>query len=123
MKIRWLRCLSGCAVAFACLPAVAEGQAAPEALPAPASCEAPVYDGPLLLHRQERITQYEGLGEHCLKHLVMQCDAAAGRQLLDPGSAFSCSIGYEALLRRGFGGDFQAMLAWWRSHLSPAAVN
>ena len=49
------------------------------------------------------------------QRLVVDCDTAASRQLLDSGSAFSCSIGYEALLKRGFQGDFQAMLAWWRS--------
>ncbi|HYD75141.1 hypothetical protein [Ramlibacter sp.] len=103
----------GCA-ALALLPAV---QAEPGLLavpaPQPARCQAPPYDGPALLHRKERMTQFEALGEHCLKQLMVECHAAAARQLLDPGSAFACSIGYEALLKRGFGGDFQALLAWW----------
>lgn len=38
----------------------------------------------------------------------------AGRQILDLGSAAICSIGYEALLKRGFNGDFQALIGWWR---------
>ena len=88
--------------------------------PSPA-CRAPADDGPPLLHRQDRIAQYESLGDHCLKRLVVECNAAASRQLLDAGSAFACSLGYEALLRRGFGGDFQAMLAWWRTR--PDALN
>jgi hypothetical protein len=120
MKIRLLRCVFGCAAALALLPASAQAQAAAAQA---AACQAPEYDGPLLLNRQERITQYEGLGEHCLKRLVEECNSAASRQLLDAGSAFACSIGYEALLKRGFGGDFQAMLAWWRNRAAAPTLN
>ena len=31
-----------------------------------------------------------------------------------------CSIGFEALKKRKFGGDFNAMLAWWRLHRDAA---
>lgn len=105
----------GCAV-LALLPA-AQAEPDPPAAraPQPAGCAAPAYDGPALLHRAERLSQFEALGADCLKQLMVACDVAATRQLLDPGSAFSCSIGYEALLKRGFGGDFRAMLAWWHS--------
>lgn len=113
MNHRLLRCVLACTAAMAGLCTAAEDGS--EATPSPAICRAPAYDGPLLLHRQDRIAQYEGLGEQCLKRLVVECNAAASRQLLDAGSAFACSLGYEALLRRGFGGDFQAMLAWWRT--------
>ena len=111
MNHRLLRCVVACTAAMGGLPAPAQdetGSSAP-------ACRAPAYDGPPLLRRQERIAEYEGLGEHCLKRLAVECDAAASRQLLDAGSAFACSLGYEALLRSGFGGDFQAMLAWWRT--------
>ncbi len=79
------------------------------------ACTAPEHDGNPMADRQERISQYEGLGEQCLKRLLVQCQAAADRDLLDSGTAHACSIGYEALLKLGFGGDFQAMLAWWRT--------
>jgi hypothetical protein len=104
----WLDWLCGGVLAAAGLAAQAEG-------PAAERCSAPAHDGPLLADRQERIAQYEALGDQCLKRLLLACDDAANRHLLDSGSAFACSIGYEALLRRGFGGDFQAMLGWWRN--------
>ena len=104
----WLDCLCGGVLAAAGLVAQAEG-------PDAERCRAPAHDGPPLADRQERIAQYEDLGEQCLKRLLLACDDAANRNLLDSGAAFACSIGYEALLRRGFGGDFQAMLGWWRS--------
>jgi hypothetical protein len=35
----------------------------------------------------------------------------------------ACSLGHEALLRRVFGGDFNALLAWWRSQREPSTHN
>jgi hypothetical protein len=86
----------------------------PAAAQAGPTCELPAQTGEPMANRSERIAQFEGLGEQCLKELSVACTDAAGRNLLDTSSAFTCSIGHEALLRRGFGGDFQAMLAWWR---------
>ena len=108
MNHRLLRCAVACAAAINGLPASAQTESGN-------ACRAPAYDGPPLMHRQDRIARYEGLGEQCLKRLVVECNAAASRQLLDAGSAFGCSLGYEALLRKGFGGDFQALLTWWRT--------
>lgn len=101
--------------AWACALAAAWAGVQAQPLPAPARCEPPAHAGPPILGRQERIAQYEALGEQCLKQLTVACSDAASRRLLDADNAFACSIGYEALLRRGFGGDFHAMLAWWRS--------
>jgi hypothetical protein len=56
----------------------------------------------------------ERLPEHCLKSLLAECNSDAGEQLLDLGSAALCSMGYEALLHKSFGGSFSAMLAWWQ---------
>ncbi|WP_332815039.1 hypothetical protein [Ramlibacter sp.] len=108
---RLSRRLTGWAAALALLPALP----AEPGVRQPPACQTPGHQGDPMLRRQERMAQFEALGEHCLKRLALACDAAASRGLLDPGSAISCSIGYEALLRRGFGGDFQAMLAWWRT--------
>ena len=87
------------------------------------TCAVPQHDGHLLAGREERIEQFQGMGEQCLKQLMVACDESANRMLLDAGSAFTCSIGYEALLRGSFRGDFQAMLAWWRSRPQDAALN
>jgi O-glycosyl hydrolase len=45
-----------------------------------------------------------------------RCDHATAHGALDSGSAMRCSLIYEALKERRFGGDFTAMLAWWREH-------
>lgn len=61
------------------------------------------------------LARYEQLPSHCLKAIFLRCSAQANQQLMDFDSAASCSIGYEALLKRDFAGDFQALMAWWRS--------
>ncbi len=89
------------------------GGAAP--LPALASCPAqlpavtPWSDREAGLHAQEQ------LSDTCLKRLVRECDADAEAGFLDGGSAATCSVRYEALLRQGFQGDFHSFLRWWRS--------
>jgi hypothetical protein len=60
-------------------------------------------------------SRFEQLPLPCLKAIFVQCSDAASEQVLDFGSAAACSIGYEALLKRGFSGDFQSLLAWWRT--------
>jgi hypothetical protein len=87
------------------------------AVPEAASQQHPMPD------RQERLAQLETLPDTCLKTMVVKCSDTASEQMLDPGSAATCSMSYEALLKRGFGGDFQAMLAWWRSQRTASAVN
>jgi hypothetical protein len=57
---------------------------------------------------------YQELPRHCLRAVFTRCSAQADEGLLDLGSAVACSDGYEALLKREFNGDFQALLAWWR---------
>jgi len=68
-----------------------------------------------LADRSDALARYEQLPQYCLKAMFMQCAAQANEQVLDFGSAAACSIGYEALLKRGFSGDFQALMAWWRT--------
>lgn len=71
-------------------------------------------DGHPLANREEALSRYQALPAGCLKTMFLACTRAANAQLLDLGSAAACSIGYEALLRSGFAGDFHALMAWWR---------
>ncbi|HEX2529994.1 MAG TPA: hypothetical protein VHK70_00820 [Burkholderiaceae bacterium] len=50
-----------------------------------------------------------------LKAIYLECDRAAATTLLDFTSAVECSMISEELLERGFGGNFDRMLEWWRS--------
>lgn len=44
------------------------------------------------------------------------CDHASTREFLDFGAAAQCSMATERLRHTRFGGDFAAMLTWWRAH-------
>lgn len=116
MPAKALRAMLLAAIVFpAALPAAAEQD--------PPQCRLPVQEGHPLADRQGTLAQFERLPQPCLKELFRQCTDAAGDTLLDLGSAAACSIGYEALLRQGFGGNFQALMAWWRSERSQTALN
>lgn len=66
--------------------------------------------------RAGSLARFEQLPSACLETLFLRCSREAGERMLDLGDAAICSYGYEALLKRRFGGDFNAMLAWWRAH-------
>src|SRR4051812_29615586 len=96
------------------------------ALPAASEtpCELPASESMnLLSERSEVLRQVEQLPAQCLKTIVRECSGGADKGLLDFSSAAMCSISYEALLQKGFGGDFPALLAWWREERTSAAVN
>jgi hypothetical protein len=50
-----------------------------------------------------------------LKIAFLDCDRRASITLLDIGDAERCSVIYEELKARAFGGDFDRLLAWWRT--------
>jgi hypothetical protein len=58
----------------------------------------------------------ETLSEPRLKSLYLTCSRAASRQLLASTEIGFCSVVYETLLTRVFGGDFHALLAWSKRH-------
>ena len=65
----------------------------------------------------------DGLNEvsiGALKRAYLACNDAAIGGRMGSGSVMQCSIVYEALKRRAFGGDFGKLLAW--SQAQPPAV-
>jgi hypothetical protein len=50
-----------------------------------------------------------------LKKDYLKCDRLSSSTLLDFETAAYCSTVNETLLARGFNGDFNEMLKWWRS--------
>lgn len=106
MRARALRCLLTAAVVTLAWPAHADSAAA--------SCQAPAGASDPLTDRAGLLASYEQLPRHCLQELFAACSDASSRTMLDFGSAATCSLSYEALLRQQFGGDFHALLAWWR---------
>lgn len=57
----------------------------------------------------------ERLSEREIKQFYLGCSSAAMRGRLGGGETQACSVGYEVLLQRHFGGDFHSLLAWSRS--------
>jgi hypothetical protein len=67
-------------------------------------------------HEALVVAHLKTLSDERLKAFYLKCsDAAIGRQL-GSGEITLCSIGYEMLLKRSFGGDFMALLGWSRQH-------
>jgi hypothetical protein len=60
--------------------------------------------------------EFARLSGTCLKELYLRCSRESSQGLLDFGEAALCSFGHEALLKGEFGGNFNALLAWWRVH-------
>lgn len=81
----------------------AAGMAAVAALALAAPCAA----------QDERLA----LTEDALKSFYLQCERGAARRALGADDAALCSVAYERLLRHTFGGDFFALLAWWKREL------
>lgn len=49
-----------------------------------------------------------------LKATYLACDRASTQRRLDADEVVACSTASEQLLKLGFGGDFDRLLAWWR---------
>ena len=62
------------------------------------------------------VAQLERLPEQDLKSFYLRCSRAASQHALGSGEIALCSQGYEILLKRIFGGDFFALLAWSQLH-------
>jgi len=70
--------------------------------------------------RQQISVALEQLSDAQLKQLFLRCDRDASQRLLGLDEAIPCGMALDSLLRRGFGGDFDALLAWWREQPRPA---
>jgi hypothetical protein len=104
-RLAWHRAFVATAMSAAC--AVHAGE--PET-----GCQADVPQGNPIAERERTIFSLQQMPESCLKSLFIECSHSAGEHILDFGSAAFCSMGYEALLSKAFGGDFHALLGWWR---------
>jgi len=66
--------------------------------------------------RERLFAHFEVVGEVSLKALYLRCARESSQRLLGFDEAARCSIAGEVLKARIFGGDFNALLAWWRLH-------
>ena len=58
-----------------------------------------------------------------LKSAYLQCERAAVSSKLATGDIMFCSVIYEELKQRAFGGEFTRLKAWADEHLRPAEAN
>jgi len=71
-------------------------------------------------HHEHLTRQLEVMPDSSLKTIYLGCSREAFQRSLGSGEIASCSIVYETLLRRSFGGDFMALLSWSRAQRDDA---
>jgi hypothetical protein len=79
---------------------------------APSPTGAQALEPAVVSFHERATTQLGALPEPGLKAVYLHCSREASQYALRLGEAAYCSIVYETLLRRIFGGDFHALLAW-----------
>jgi len=57
-----------------------------------------------------------------VKQAYLECDRISSRELLPPGVMVHCVMISDTLKQRGFDGDFDRLLAWWRNEKNAAAA-
>ena len=105
--------MQACRAAFLAFAAIAVLSPAVD----PASAREPV----ALTANQALRAELDRLSEAQLQRLVLHCEREAAARLLDAGEGASCATALDALLERGFRGDFTAFLSWWRAERARAA--
>jgi hypothetical protein len=68
--------------------------------------------------RDRLITAFEQLPMARLEGVFMACDQASSARLMAMDEGALCAMAWDALLRRRFEGDVEALLAWWRAERS-----
>jgi hypothetical protein len=76
---------------------------------------------PTVAHGQVDRSRLNSLTVGQLKTRYLACDSAAMRGELGSGAIAGCSVVYEELKQRGFGGDFGRLLTWSKSQPGVAA--
>jgi hypothetical protein len=65
-------------------------------------------------HAAPERTEPAALSAEELMLAYLECDRRATAAFLDAGDAANCSLFYEELKQRVFGGDYDRLLAWWQ---------
>ena len=72
--------------------------------------------GRVLDQHDRAVTRFVNQPLDQLELVYLRCSREAERGLLGMDEAAMCSIASEALLKRRFDSNFEAMLAWWRAN-------
>jgi hypothetical protein len=66
--------------------------------------------------REQLLEAFERMPEARLKVVFLRCARDSSQRMLGLDEAMPCAMAWDALLRRGFGGNVDSLLAWWRFH-------
>lgn len=80
-----------------------------------ATAQAWEVDLSMLTSRDQLLAAFDHMPRPQLEQLFMRCDAESSRSVLGFGEGVLCAMAWDALLKSGFSGDVQALLAWWRA--------
>lgn len=64
--------------------------------------------------REQLLARFERMSEPALATAFLRCDREARVRLLSLDDGAQCAMAWDALLRRVFAGDVDALIAWWR---------
>lgn len=66
--------------------------------------------------REQMLASFDRLPEPALATAFLQCDRDARTRLLGMDEGVRCAMAWDALLRRVFANDVDALIAWWKVH-------
>lgn len=66
--------------------------------------------------REQLLVSFDHLPEPALATAFLQCDREARARLLAMDEGVRCAMAWDALLRRVFANDVDALIAWWKVH-------
>lgn len=73
--------------------------------------------------REQWLASFDRMAEPALAAAFLRCDREARARMLGFEDGVRCAMAWDALLRRVFAGDVDALIAWWRVHRDENAVD
>lgn len=64
--------------------------------------------------REQLLARFEHMSEPVLARAFLRCDREARARVLSLDDGARCAMAWDALLRRVFAGDVDALIAWWQ---------
>jgi hypothetical protein len=73
--------------------------------------------------REQWLASFDRMSEPALAAAFLRCDREARVRMFGFEDGVRCAMAWDALLRRVFAGDVDALIAWWRVHREESAVD
>jgi hypothetical protein len=66
--------------------------------------------------REQLVARFDHMSEPALATAFLRCDREARTRVLSLDDGARCAMAWDALLRRVFAGDVDALIAWWKAN-------